>query len=60
MPGVLGVPGGLRFFWRRVREVFLTTVENMDVFAGACRDVFTAFVKRPPGYGALQKADLPV
>jgi hypothetical protein len=38
----------------------LTTVENMDVFAGACRDVFTAFVKRPPGYGALQKADLPV
>jgi hypothetical protein len=32
-------PGGL-----------FTTVENMDVFAGAYRDVFTAFGKRPPGY----------
>jgi hypothetical protein len=27
------------------------TVENKDVFAGAYRDVFTAFLKRPPGFG---------
>jgi hypothetical protein len=36
------------------------TVENRDVFGGAYRDVFTAFLKRPPEHGAARVRQIEV
>jgi hypothetical protein len=47
MTGRASCPGGL-----------FRAVENMDVFAGAYRDVFSASLKRPPGHDAPQVISL--